>query len=60
MKTKGKPSKEDQIIGENLKAIRLFRGLSQAQLSAKIGVTFQQVQKYEKGTNRISGGDLLN
>jgi len=47
-------------------ALRLERGLSQSGLGDGIGLTFQQVQKYEKGTNRVSAGrlqriaDLLN
>ena len=38
--------------------LRLQRGLSQTELGTLINVTFQQVQKYEKGTNRISAGRL--
>jgi transcriptional regulator with XRE-family HTH domain len=38
---------------------RLQRGLSQSQLAKGLGVTFQQVQKYEKGTNRIGSGRLV-
>ncbi|KQW51033.1 MULTISPECIES: helix-turn-helix domain-containing protein [Ensifer] len=41
-------------MGERLKIIRQTRGLSQEKLGAAIGVTFQQIQKYERGTNRIS------
>lgn len=40
-------------IGKNLRAARHAAGLSQAALGDKIGVSFQQVQKYEKGVNRI-------
>ena len=60
MQTKGKPSENDRIIGQNLRNIRLHRGLSQDQLGKKIGVSFQQIQKYEKGTNRISGGRFID
>ena len=38
--------------------MRLERGLSQSGLAEGIGLTFQQVQKYEKGTNRVSAGRL--
>jgi transcriptional regulator with XRE-family HTH domain len=48
----------DKIVGDNVKALRLQRRMSQSQLADQIGLTFQQVQKYEKGTNRISAGRL--
>jgi transcriptional regulator with XRE-family HTH domain len=38
--------------------LRLHRGLSQTELGNELEITFQQVQKYEKGTNRISAGRL--
>jgi transcriptional regulator with XRE-family HTH domain len=37
---------------------RILRGMSQSMLGAHLGITFQQVQKYEKGTNRISASKL--
>nr|WP_236547584.1 helix-turn-helix transcriptional regulator [Brevundimonas sp. G8] len=40
------------------RALRLHRGFSQSDLGRAIGLTFQQVQKYEKGTNRISASKL--
>ena len=49
---------EDVEIGRKLRALRLQRGLSQTSLADGIGLTFQQVQKYEKGTNRVSAGRL--
>lgn len=48
----------DRIIAEAVKAERIKLGLSQANLAAEIGVTFQQVQKYESGKDRISCGKL--
>ena len=48
----------DKLIGEKIRAHRLKKGLSQEALAAKLGVTFQQVQKYEKGTNRVGSGRL--
>ena len=48
----------DAEIGQRVRALRLQRGLSQTELGNLISVTFQQVQKYEKGTNRISAGRL--
>jgi transcriptional regulator with XRE-family HTH domain len=49
---------EDLEIGRKIRALRLERGLSQSGLAEGIGLTFQQVQKYEKGTNRVSAGRL--
>ena len=43
----------DKKIGEALRSLRHLRGYSQNQMSDEIGVTFQQFQKYEKGTNRL-------
>jgi transcriptional regulator with XRE-family HTH domain len=57
---------EDVEIGRKIRALRLERGLSQSGLADGIDLTFQQVQKYEKGANRVSAGrlhriaDLLN
>jgi transcriptional regulator with XRE-family HTH domain len=48
----------DAEIGRRVRMLRLQRGLSQTELGTLINVTFQQVQKYEKGTNRISAGRL--
>src|SRR5262244_2719043 len=48
----------DAEIGRRVRTLRLQRGLSQTELGSLINVTFQQVQKYEKGTNRISAGRL--
>jgi transcriptional regulator with XRE-family HTH domain len=48
----------DVTVGRNVRIWRLARGLSQTQLADRIGVTFQQVQKYESGGNRISTGRL--
>ena len=48
----------DNEVGRRVRTQRLTKGLSQTELGEKIGVTFQQVQKYEKGTNRIGAGRL--
>jgi transcriptional regulator with XRE-family HTH domain len=45
-------------VGESIRAHRLLARMSQNDLAKKIGVTFQQVQKYEKGTNRVGAGRL--
>ena len=49
----------DVHIGQRLRTRRKAVGLSQEQLAARVGVTFQQLQKYEKGTNRISASRLF-
>src|SRR5881227_470407 len=49
---------EDVEIGRKIRALRLERGLSQSGLAVGTDLTFQQVQKYEKGTNRVSAGRL--
>ncbi|XAZ26015.1 helix-turn-helix domain-containing protein (plasmid) [Sinorhizobium sp. B11] len=49
----------DLIIGENLARVRKARGLSQSSIAELLGITFQQVQKYEKGTNRVSASVLF-
>jgi transcriptional regulator with XRE-family HTH domain len=52
------PRETDIHIGRQLREARLARGLSQGALGKKLGVTFQQVQKYESGANRIGGSRL--
>jgi transcriptional regulator with XRE-family HTH domain len=49
----------DGIVGRNIRVYRLVKGLSQTQLADQLGLTFQQVQKYEKGKNRIGAGRLF-
>ena len=48
----------DKIIGTRLKALRIAKGLSQTELGSRIGISFQQIQKCEKGSNRIGSGRL--
>jgi transcriptional regulator with XRE-family HTH domain len=48
----------DAEVGRRVRARRLECRLSQTELADRIGVTFQQVQKYEKGVNRIGAGRL--
>jgi len=50
----------DVHIGQRLRMRRKLAGLSQDQLAERLGITFQQVQKYEKGTNRISASRLFD
>jgi transcriptional regulator with XRE-family HTH domain len=52
------PDTQDIQVGKRVRALRLERGMSQTNLADRLGLTFQQVQKYEKGTNRIGAGRL--
>jgi transcriptional regulator with XRE-family HTH domain len=49
----------DAFVGKQIKIARLERGMSQTELGEQTGVTFQQIQKYEKGSNRVTIGRLL-
>ena len=49
----------DEIIGHRLRSFRLAAKMSQSDLGAKLGVSFQQIQKYENGKNRLSGSRLI-
>jgi transcriptional regulator with XRE-family HTH domain len=50
--------KIDQKIGDRVKARRLMLNITQEALAEKLGISFQQVQKYEKGGNRVSASRL--
>lgn len=50
----------DKAVGSNVRHERLTRHMSQERLASAIGVTFQQVQKYEIGSNRIAAGRLYD
>lgn len=53
-----RPDPVDVEVGHRIRIERLARGLSQTALANQLGVTFQQVQKYEKGVNRVGAGRL--
>ncbi len=53
-----KPSTVDSQVGNRVRVRRMLLGMSQERLGELLGLTFQQVQKYEKGTNRIGAGRL--
>ncbi len=59
-KTKGTPDIVDKHVGKQLRNRRSLLGISQEKLANAIGVTFQQVQKYERGTNRVSASRLFS
>src|SRR6266511_2241696 len=52
------PKPTDQYVGSRVRARRMTLGMSQEKLGDALGLTFQQVQKYEKGTNRIGASRL--
>ena len=52
------PSHVDHQVGRRIRQARRAAKLTQGQLGDMIGLTFQQVQKYEKGVNRVSAGTL--
>ena len=49
----------DAHVGGRIRAFRRRRGLTQERLAERLGLTFQQVQKYERGTNRVSASKLF-
>jgi len=53
------PDPIDIYVGDRLRSRRKALDLSQQQLGTKVGVTFQQIQKYERGTNRIGASRLF-
>jgi transcriptional regulator with XRE-family HTH domain len=54
----GKPNPIDIHVGSRLRLRRTLLGLSQEKLGEAVGLTFQQIQKYERGANRISASRL--
>jgi transcriptional regulator with XRE-family HTH domain len=57
---RGKQDPVDKYVGSRVRTRRLTLDMSQTTLGNALGLTFQQVQKYEKGTNRIGAGRLLH
>lgn len=60
METKGRADNIDKLVSKRLKNRRVMLGLSQQELGEAVGVSIQQIQKYEKATNRISSGKLYS
>ena len=54
----GAPNPIDAYVGHRLKARRLLLGMSMDKLASLMGLTFQQIQKYERGRNRISASRM--
>lgn len=59
-KTKPGPSKVDIYAGKRLRVRRCLLGMSQQYVAQECGISFQQIQKYENGKNRISAGRLYD
>ena len=57
-RTRGKPTDVDIVVGQRVRQRRQLLGLSQTKLADALNVTFQQVQKYERGSNRVGAGRL--
>ncbi len=58
--TKKNPNPIDVHVGNRVRMRRMLVGMSQEKLGEKLGLTFQQVQKYEKGSNRVSASRLYH
>ena len=58
MMAKKAPNPTDKHVGSRVRMRRMMLGMSQEKLGNALGLTFQQVQKYEKGTNRIGASRL--
>jgi transcriptional regulator with XRE-family HTH domain len=57
-RTRGKPNNVDVHVGSRVRQRRMLLGMSQEKLADALGLTFQQIQKYERGANRIGAGRL--
>jgi transcriptional regulator with XRE-family HTH domain len=57
MRSKG-PNPVDVLVGARIRVLRKRRKMSQSELGKALGVTFQQIQKYENGKNRVGAGRL--
>jgi transcriptional regulator with XRE-family HTH domain len=58
MASKKSPNPIDIHVGSRVRLRRMMLGMSQEKLGEHLGITFQQIQKYEKGTNRIGASRL--
>lgn len=58
MNNKKKPNPIDVHVGSRIRLRRNMLGMSQEKLGESLGITFQQIQKYEKGTNRVGASRL--
>ena len=58
IENKKKPNPIDIHVGSRIRLRRNMLGMSQEKLGENLGITFQQIQKYEKGTNRVGASRL--
>lgn len=58
MKPKPKTTEADAAIGRKIKKFRALKGMSQMELSEPLDISFQQLQKYEQGKNRVSAANI--
>ena len=57
---KRSPAPVDHVIGQRIRAARLKLNISQRELGKLLGITYQQIHKYEVGTNRVSGSRMAD
>ena len=55
----GEPHPVDVVVGGRMRELRIRAGITQAKLGQALGVSFQQIQKYERGTNRMGASRLV-
>lgn len=55
----GEPHPVDVVVGGRMRELRIRAGFTQAKLGQALGVSFQQIQKYERGTNRMGASRLV-
>ncbi|HLH92104.1 MAG TPA: helix-turn-helix transcriptional regulator [Xanthobacteraceae bacterium] len=55
---KRSPNSTDVLVGQNIRIARLQKNMSQTELGRHLSVSFQQIQKYEKGTNRVGASRM--
>ena len=60
IENKKRPNPIDVHVGSRIRLRRTMLGMSQEKLGESLGITFQQIQKYEKGTNRVGASRLQN
>ena len=58
--TRDGPHPVDVYVGGRMKQLRILRGMTQERLAARLDLTFQQIQKYEKGANRMAASRLYD
>lgn len=57
---RGRANEIDALVGRRIRQRRMLLGMSQSDLANALGITFQQLQKYERGLNRVGAGRLYD